>query len=84
MRTGILCMFAMKIIQVVLGITTLVSHMPISLATAHQGGAVLLLTASLFVTHSLVKGKTSERGNKPFETEISHPHDDALTHSGRI
>ena len=84
LRTGILCMFAMMIIQVVLGITTLVSHMPIVLATAHQGGAILLLTASLFVTHSLIQGKARESGNTPIEPEISHPPGSALTHSGRI
>ena len=39
--------------QVVLGITTLLLHVPIPLAAAHQGGAVVLLSAGLFLAHSL-------------------------------
>jgi cytochrome c oxidase assembly protein subunit 15 len=42
---GALCL------QVVLGISTLLLHVPVWLATAHQGGAVLLLTATLFLCH---------------------------------
>jgi len=38
-------------VQVVLGISTLLLHVPVWLATAHQGGAVLLLTATLFLGH---------------------------------
>jgi cytochrome c oxidase assembly protein subunit 15 len=37
--------------QVTLGISTLLLHVPVALATAHQGGAVLLLTAALFLCH---------------------------------
>ena len=37
--------------QVILGISTLLLHVPVSLGTAHQGGAVLLLTAMLFISH---------------------------------
>ncbi len=38
-------------VQMSLGISTLLLHVPVSLATAHQGGAVLLLTATLFLSH---------------------------------
>jgi len=38
-------------VQVVLGISTLLLHVPVWLAATHQGGAVLLLTATLFLTH---------------------------------
>jgi cytochrome c oxidase assembly protein subunit 15 len=38
-------------LQVILGISTLLLHVPVALGTAHQGGAVLLLTAALFVSH---------------------------------
>ena len=38
-------------VQVVLGISTLLLHVPVWLAAAHQGGAVLLLTATLFLGH---------------------------------
>jgi len=41
--------------QLVLGISTLLLHVPISLAAAHQFGAMLLLTAALFTSHVLVK-----------------------------
>jgi len=37
--------------QVLLGIGTLLLHVPVALATAHQGGAVLLLSATLFLAH---------------------------------
>ena len=37
--------------QVVLGISTLLLHVPVSLGTLHQGGAVLLLTATLYICH---------------------------------
>ncbi|MDG2272092.1 MAG: COX15/CtaA family protein [Halioglobus sp.] len=37
--------------QMILGISTLLLHVPVALATAHQGGAVLLLTATLFLSH---------------------------------
>lgn len=39
--------------QVVLGISTLLLHVPVALAAAHQGGAMLLLTAMLFASHVL-------------------------------
>ncbi|MEZ5501461.1 MAG: COX15/CtaA family protein [Halioglobus sp.] len=38
-------------LQVTLGISTLLLHVPVWLATAHQGGAVLLLSATLFICH---------------------------------
>jgi cytochrome c oxidase assembly protein subunit 15 len=40
-------------VQVGLGIATLLLHVPIPLAAAHQGGAVVLLSAALFLAHSL-------------------------------
>tara|TARA_R110000823_G_scaffold144958_6_gene275112 strand:- start:6172 stop:7212 length:1041 start_codon:yes stop_codon:yes gene_type:complete len=42
-------------LQVALGIATLLLHVPVALATAHQGGAVLLLTAMLYITHLQVR-----------------------------
>ena len=41
------------VLQVVLGISTLLLVVPIPLAAAHQGGAVLLLTAILNAAHQL-------------------------------
>jgi heme a synthase len=40
-------------LQVTLGISTLLLHVPVPLAAAHQGGAVLLLSAALFLAHGL-------------------------------
>jgi cytochrome c oxidase assembly protein subunit 15 len=39
------------LVQVILGISTLLLHVPVALGTAHQGMAVLLLTATLFLSH---------------------------------
>lgn len=44
---------AMTIVQVTLGILTLLSLVQISLASAHQVGALILFTFALFVTHRL-------------------------------
>lgn len=53
LRTGIYCLLGLLFIQVALGISTLLMHVPIPLAAAHQGGAVALFTASLFVSHCM-------------------------------
>lgn len=47
---ALLTMFA---VQVALGIGTLVMVVPVPLAAAHQGGALLLLTMALWVNHEL-------------------------------
>jgi heme a synthase len=41
------------ILQVGLGIGTLILAVPLPLAAAHQGGAVLLLSATLYAMHGL-------------------------------
>ncbi len=41
------------LVQVTLGISTLLLHVPTPLAAAHQAGAVLVLTAVLFFIHAL-------------------------------
>jgi len=46
-------LLGMAVLQISLGIATLLLRVPIPLAAAHQGGAVLLLTAALLVNHSL-------------------------------
>jgi len=45
----------MLAIQISLGIATLLHFVPIPLAAAHQGGAVLLFAAALWVSHRLRK-----------------------------
>jgi cytochrome c oxidase assembly protein subunit 15 len=52
-RVALGLMVAALVLQVTLGISTLLLHVPLSLAAAHQGGAVLLLSATLYVAHSL-------------------------------
>jgi cytochrome c oxidase assembly protein subunit 15 len=42
-------------VQVILGISTLLLHVPVALAAAHQFGAMLLLTAVLYTSHVLVR-----------------------------
>jgi cytochrome c oxidase assembly protein subunit 15 len=54
-RRGALLLVLALWVQVGLGISTLLMHVPVSLAAAHQGGAVALLSAMLFVSHVLVR-----------------------------
>jgi len=42
-------------VQVGLGISTLLLHVPVAIAAAHQGGAILTLTAALYASHVLVR-----------------------------
>ncbi len=46
------------ILQVGLGITTLLNYVPVALGAAHQGGAVLLLTCALYFNHTLRRSTT--------------------------
>jgi len=55
-RTGIHLLMLMAIIQVALGISTLLLHVPVALGVTHQAGALLLLTLVLFTNHRLRKG----------------------------
>ena len=57
-RTGLHLLLAALALQLTLGISTLLMVVPVSLAAAHQGGAIILLTASLFVSHQL-RGRTT-------------------------
>ena len=52
-RISIHLLLAALTLQITLGISTLLLVVPVALAAAHQGGAVILLTASLFVTQQL-------------------------------
>jgi cytochrome c oxidase assembly protein subunit 15 len=53
-RIGIYSMLFLLLVQITLGISTLIFYVPVAIAAAHQIGAVALLTATLFVSHSLV------------------------------
>lgn len=52
-QTPIHLLLAWLVVQVTLGITTLIYVVPVPLAAAHQGGALVLFTLALYVHHSL-------------------------------
>ena len=52
-RIGMHLLMATAVLQVSLGISTLLLNVPVTLAAMHQAGALLLLTATLFLHHHL-------------------------------
>ena len=60
LRTGVYLLLAALALQLTLGISTLLLVVPVALAAAHQAGAVLLLTASLYVSHQLRSRSAAE------------------------
>jgi heme a synthase len=52
-RVAVHGLLAIALLQVALGVTTLVFVVPLPLAAAHQAGAVLLLTAAIVFRHTL-------------------------------
>ena len=52
-KIGLFFMLGFLVLQVTLGISTLIFYVPVPIAAAHQVGAVALLSASLFVSHCL-------------------------------
>ncbi len=52
-KLGFNLLLVMVIVQVTLGISTLLLLVPIPLASAHQAGALLLFTCALFTLHAL-------------------------------
>jgi cytochrome c oxidase assembly protein subunit 15 len=58
-RIGAHTLLALLALQVTLGISTLLLVVPVPLAAAHQGGALALFTAALFVNHALSKTRAS-------------------------
>ncbi|ERN19097.1 cytochrome c oxidase assembly protein COX15 isoform X1 [Amborella trichopoda] len=61
----------MAALQVTLGISTLLSYVPVSLATAHQAGALTLLTLMLLLVHSV--RKPSPALLKSLSSSLSNP-----------
>jgi cytochrome c oxidase assembly protein subunit 15 len=53
-RIGVHALLAAVLLQVTLGISTLLLHVPTALAATHQAGALLLLTVILVVNHRLI------------------------------
>ena len=52
-RAGTHLLLAAVALQVTLGILTLLLHVPVAMAAAHQAGALVLLSAILFLNHRL-------------------------------
>lgn len=52
-RNGALLLVAMTVVQVLLGIFTLIYAVPLALGVIHQAGAFFLLTFNLFLLHRL-------------------------------
>ena len=52
-------LLAAALLQISLGISTLLLVVPVPLAAAHQAGAVLLLTAAIVFRHTLRKARTT-------------------------
>jgi cytochrome c oxidase assembly protein subunit 15 len=63
-RAALRGLVVVALLQVALGITTLLLVVPIPLAAAHQAGAVLLLTAAIVFRHS-VRGVLPMDGKAP-------------------
>ena len=51
---GVVLLMIALLGQITLGICTLLFHVPVPVAVAHQGGAIVTFTVMLFVSHSLV------------------------------
>ena len=54
-RAGFHLLLAALALQITLGISTLLLNVPVPLAAAHQAGALVLLTVSLYLSNGLVK-----------------------------
>jgi len=61
-RGAAILLAALLVFQFLLGVATIVAHMPVALAAAHQGGAFLLLSAALLVTHQMKPARLVSAG----------------------
>ena len=52
-RFSVRCLAVLVVVQIVLGVSTLLLVVPVPLAAAHQAGAMLVLTAALVVVNRL-------------------------------
>ena len=55
-RLAVNCLGAVVLVQVALGITTLLLVIPMPLAAAHQAGAVIVFMAALWMVRELTNG----------------------------
>jgi len=56
-RIGLHLLVAAVLLQVTLGISTLLMHIPVPLAAMHQAGALLLFTAAIFLYHHMTPSR---------------------------
>jgi cytochrome c oxidase assembly protein subunit 15 len=61
-RNSLHALLATAVLQLALGISTLLFVVPVPLAAAHQGGAVLLLTAAIVFRHTLRAAAVMDAG----------------------
>jgi cytochrome c oxidase assembly protein subunit 15 len=61
-RLALHVVLAVALLQLTLGVSTLLLVVPIPLAAAHQAGAVLLLTAAIVLTHRLRAARQLDAG----------------------
>jgi cytochrome c oxidase assembly protein subunit 15 len=66
-RLALDALLAMALLQVALGIATLLLVVPLPLAAAHQAGAVLVFTAALVACHALRQEGVAARKTSPSE-----------------
>ncbi|MDH5766339.1 MAG: COX15/CtaA family protein [Gammaproteobacteria bacterium] len=59
LRLGLNLLLVMLAVQITLGISTLLLHVPVALAAAHQAGALILFTIILFVHHQITNSTHS-------------------------
>jgi cytochrome c oxidase assembly protein subunit 15 len=60
LKLGVHLVLLMILLQVALGISTLLLKVPVPFAAAHQAGMVLLFTAMLYVTHQMYQHRPQE------------------------
>jgi len=53
LRVALHLLMAATLLQVMLGISTLLLHVPVPLAATHQAGALLLFTVALYLSHRM-------------------------------
>lgn len=58
-RRPVNLLLGMLAVQITLGISTLLLHVPVALGAAHQGGALVLFALALWSAHALRRGPSS-------------------------
>jgi len=64
-RVAMHLLAVMTVIQASLGVATLLTYVPVTLWAAHQGGAVLLLSATLFALHESARPSPAPSLQRP-------------------